>query len=341
MILADDPVPYDPRIFLRGNPNRVGDNVPRRFLDVLNASKRPFSNGSGRLELARSIARRDNPLTARVFVNRVWMHHFGAGLVRTPGDFGVRSEPPSHPELLDHLAARFMDEGWSIKKLHQSIMLSAVYQQASFSPPNKEGLGGSAPEGSSNTNSRHQGADAPRSPETLDPENRLLWRMNRRRLDFEGLRDSLLFAAGSLDRQIGGPPVNLLAGTPRRAVYGFIDRLALPGLLRTFDFPSPDTTSPLRDTTTVAPQALYLMNSPFALDCAQKLARRSESPGDKDFLRRVTRLHQLALSRVPTPDELRLAEEFFGSEPAARESAVTWERYAQALLLSNEFAFVD
>ena len=191
----------------------------------------PFRDGGGRLELARAIACRDNPLTARAIVNRVWMHHFGTPLVATPGDFGLRSEPPTHPELLDHLASRFMEEGWSIKSLHRRIMLSSTYQQRS---------------------------DDRSEARALDPENTLYWRVNRRRLDFEATRDALLAVSGRLSGRIGGPPMPSLTGTePRRTIYGFIDRLNLPGLYRTFDFPDPTHDQPRRDQTTVAPQACF------------------------------------------------------------------------------------
>ena len=247
MSLEDSPTPVEPRVFIRGNPNNLGERVPRRFLAVLSGPDRqPFRDGSGRLELARAIAVRDNPLTARALVNRVWMHHFGTPLVATPGDFGLRSEPPTHPELLDHLAARFMDDGWSIKALHRRIMLSATYQQQSDDRPEAR---------------------------AIDPENALYWRMNRRRLDFEATRDALLAVSGRLDGRIGGPPMPGLTGPDanRRTLYGFIDRLNLPGLYRTFDFPDPNATSPKRDQTTVAPQALFLMNHPFAIDAARAI----------------------------------------------------------------------
>ena len=226
--------------------------MPRRFLAVLSGPDRqPFRDGSGRLELARAIASRDNPLTARALVNRVWMHHFGTPLVATPGDFGLRSDPPTHPELLDHLAARFMADGWSIKKLHRRIMLSSVYQQRSDDRPEAR---------------------------AVDPENALYWRTNRRRLDFEATRDAILAVAGRLDGRIGGPPMPSLTGTDahRRTLYGFIDRLNLPGLYRTFDFPDPNATSPRRDQTTIAPQALFLMNHPFAIDAARAILSRPE-----------------------------------------------------------------
>ncbi|HEY2249495.1 MAG TPA: PSD1 and planctomycete cytochrome C domain-containing protein [Planctomycetaceae bacterium] len=351
MVLVDDPVPYEPRIFLRGNPNRPGNHVPRQFLGFLSDKAEPFARGSGRLELARAIADRHNPLTARVFVNRVWQNHFGAGLVRTPSDFGIRSEPPSHPELLDYLAATFMEQGWSMKSLHRQIMRSAVYQQQAISDlgpvvsdagiselENAKSIPDSRLTGVSNPKSE---IPNPKSASLLDPENRLLSHKPRRRLDFEPLRDSLLAVSGTLDLSVGGPSVNLLAGSNRRTVYGFIDRLALPGLLRTFDFPSPDATSGGRDQTTVAPQALYLLNGPLALDCARKVLARPEIAGEKDYTRRIDLLYGLLFSRSPAASDRQLADEFFGPDPASRESNELWERYIHALLLTNEFAFVD
>ena len=178
MVLNDAPRPTDPHVFVRGNPGRAGKAVPRQFLKVLSgAERKPFTHGSGRLDLARAIADPRNPLTARVLVNRVWMFHFGTGLVATPSDFGLRSDPPSHPELLDLLALDFIRSGWSIKSLHRRIMLSSVYQQTS-------------------------GAIA--ASETRDPNNRLLWRYPRRRLDFESMRDALLAVSGHLDETMGG-----------------------------------------------------------------------------------------------------------------------------------------
>ncbi len=344
MVLVDDVVPYHPRVFLRGNPNRPGNSVPRQFLGFLNEKAEPFAQGSGRLELARAITDRKNPLTARVFVNRVWQNHFGTGLVRTPSDFGVRSDPPSHPELLDYLAATFMENGWSVKGLHREIMKSAVYQQESsisdlgfrISDDEKNATNRRLP----NTNPKSEIRNPKLGP-LVDPENRLLRFMPRRRLDFESLRDSLLAVSGMLDLSVGGASVNLQAGSNRRTVYGFIDRLALPGLLRTFDFPSPDATSGGRDQTTVAPQALYLMNGPLALDCARKVLARPEIAGEKDFSRRIDLLYALLFSRIPTPEDRQLADEFFGPEPVSRESNEAWERYIHALLLTNEFAFVD
>ena len=311
-VLVDATTPYEPCVFLRGNPNNRGESVPRRFLSVLAGSnQRPFQHGSGRLELARAIADRQNPLTARVLVNRVWLHHFGKGLVGTPSDFGLRSDTPTHPELLDHLAATFMNDGWSIKKLHRRIVLSAAYQE--------------------------QSADCP-DGRRVDPENTLLWKMNRRRLDFEAMRDALLAVSGRLDRTHGGPPVkNILSKSGRRTVYGFLDRLYVPGLYRAFDFPSPDASSPQRDTTTIPQQALFLMNHPFVIECARHLVQSPEIAAEKDCARRVERLYRRLYGRGPTAEEVNLAREFMGGGMEVNR----WLRYAQGLLMTNEFAFLD
>ncbi len=312
--VEDAPTPVEARVFIRGNPNSLGESAPRRFLAILTGTERkPFRDGTGRLELARSIASRDNPLTARALVNRVWMHHFGSPLVATPGDFGLRSEPPTHPELLDHLAARFMNEGWSIKRLNRWIMLSSTYQQQSNDQP--EGRG-------------------------LDPENALYWRMNRRRLDFEATRDAILAVAGRLNGVIGGPPMSSLtdAGANRRTLYGFIDRLNLPGIYRTFDFPDPTTTNPRRDQTTVAPQALFLMNHSFVIDAADCILRRPEISDGHETAMKIERLYRLIYNRSPGNEELRIAREFLGqvaTEPSR------WRSYIQALLIANEFVYVD
>ncbi|MBY0514298.1 MAG: DUF1549 and DUF1553 domain-containing protein, partial [Gemmataceae bacterium] len=198
MVVFDADRPFDPRVFERGNPGRPGEAVPRQFLRIANPTRKPFGPGSGRLDLAREIVSPDNPLTARVFVNRVWLHHFGRGLVGTPGDFGLRGDPPTHPELLDWLAAEFVARGWSVKQLHHLVMTSETYRQASLDRP--EGV-------------------------ATDPDNRLLWRMNRRRLEFEPLHDAVLAVSGQLDPIPGGPPVRLFGGNRRRAVYGYVDRL--------------------------------------------------------------------------------------------------------------------
>ena len=247
MVINDAPQPVEPHVFIRGNPGRPGKAVPRRFLRLLaEPDRRPFQKGSGRLEMARAIADPKNPLTARVLVNRAWLWHFGKGLVDTPSDFGLRSDPPSHPELLDYLASEFIASGWSLKTLHRRIMLSSTYQQRS--EPRADGL-------------------------ERDPENRLVWRFNRQRLDFESMRDSLLAVSGVLDPAIGGPAASITEPpfSTRRTIYGFIDRQNLDGLYRTFDFAVPDATSPRRFVTTVPQQALFLMNSPFLHEQARRL----------------------------------------------------------------------
>ncbi len=325
-ILVDAAIPTNPRVFLRGNASSPGEAVPRQFLKVLTrGEQRPFQHGSGRLELSRAIADRNNPLTARVLVNRVWMNHFGAGLVHTPSDFGLRGESPTHPELLDYLAWRFMDEGWSIKNLHRLVMLSSVYQQQS----------------QNNLEAKER-----------DPENILLWKMNRRRLDWEALRDSLLAVSGQFDLTIGGPAVNLFP-TPfstRRSVYGFIDRQNLPNLLRTFDFVPPDATSPQRHQTTVPQQALFLMNSTFLKECSQRLAARPDLQQAATNSERIDFVHRLVFGRPAGQEEIALGRKYMespgasGGETSPAEPSPylsLWEEYVQTLLLSNEFVFVD
>ncbi len=309
----------EPRILVRGNPTRPGKRVPRHFLTALGQGEpRPFAAGTARLELARAIVSPNNPLTARVLVNRVWALHFGAGLVRTPSNFGLRGEAPTHPELLDFLAQHLIDEGWSIKKLHRWIMLSNVYQQASRDVADYR---------------------------VRDPENRLLWKMSRRRLDFEALRDSILSAAGRLDLTLGGPSIDLASsGAKRRTLYGLIDRQGLPGMLPTFDFASPDAHSPQRYTTTVPQQALFLMNSPFLVEMAKAFAARDDVKALGNPADRVARMIGIAWGRAPSHDETKLALTFFEDDQRASASGGSldaWEAFAQALLLSNEFAYVD
>ncbi len=362
MVLADLPKPKDSAVFIRGQAETKGEVVPRRFLEVLSPEGRaaPFAkDSSGRLDLARCIAAKTNPLTARVVVNRVWMHHFGEGFVRTPDDLGTQSEPPTHPELLDYLASYFMESGWSLKKLHRVIMLSRVYQE------------------SSDTNKQY---------EQIDSQNRLLWRANIRRLDFEAMRDSLLVFSGRLDRTLGGQPVNLTDEpySYRRSVYGYIDRGNLPELMQSFDFSDPDMPNSKRATTIVPQQALFLMNSPMAVDVARRIIARREISGASDDLARVIALYRVIFQRNPRPPEIQTAMQFVGTEMKAqpllaapadpklnaklnakrgemkkngykdgtkaiqnegelveRKPLTPWETYAQALLFSNEAAYVN
>jgi hypothetical protein len=342
MVLVDRPQPVDPRVFLRGNPNNPGPAVPRQFLEVLAGDQRlPFKEGSGRLELAQAIASPDNPLTARVLVNRVWLHLMGAGLVSTPSDFGIRSDPPSHPELLDYLAARFVEEGWSIKKLIRAIVLSDTYQQESGVRSQESGV---RSQGSGVGGQGSQTSEVSKTSEVLDPENRLLSRAHRRRLDFEALRDALLTVAGNLDARQGGPAVDIVKSpfSGRRTLYGFVDRQNLPGMFRTFDFASPDASSPQRYETTVPQQALFLLNNPFVQDQARSVAKRADAEQPLDIGAKIQRLYRIVYARPATPEEERLGEEFLRSAAAGATFEMTpWQRYAQVLLLANEFMFVD
>ncbi|MGH9844020.1 MAG: PSD1 and planctomycete cytochrome C domain-containing protein [Blastocatellia bacterium] len=310
--LEDTPELKPGHVFLRGKPENKGENVQPRFLLILaGENRRPFTEGSGRLELARAIADRNNPLTSRVIVNRVWQRHFGAGLVRTPSDFGTRGDPPTHPELLDHLARTFVDDGWSLKKLHRRIMLSRAYRQ---------------------------GSEDNAAARLLDPENKLLWRFNRRRLDAEELRDSLLVASGKLDRAMGGLPVSAQAWpfTSRRTIYSFIDRALVPNDLRVFDFPNAELHSAGRDLTTSPQQALMMMNSAFVIEQAKAVIERPEVAAEPDPRKRIERLYRLIYGRAPTREEVRLGLDFIrdpangGNEqtPLDEQRASAW-RYGQ------------
>ncbi len=299
-----DSNPHDGVVFRRGNPANGGEVAPRRFLSALTkpgVEREHWTSGSGRLELAKSIASKDNPLTARVFVNRIWQDHFGAGIVRTPSDFGHQGEKPTHPELLDYLASTFMENGWSIKKLHRFIVTSNTYRQSSN--PTAQTL-------------------------AADPDNRLVSRMNRHRLDMEQMRDSLMNAAGRLDiKQVGGKSVDLWAKpfTGRRAVYGFVERQNLPGTFRTFDFASPDSTSARRFTTTVPQQALFFLNSALAVEDAQDLVKRPEIAKASDDGQRVRRLYLLLFQRLPDADELASGVAYLHhGEPSVMAPDAVW-----------------
>ncbi len=371
MAVVDSPNPHDSPVFVRGQAGVTGDMVPRRFLEVLsNGHPEPFKNGSGRLELAQAIANKSNPLTARVIVNRVWMHHFGQGFVRTPDDLGTQSETPSHQELIDYLSSYFMEQGWSFKKLHKLIMLSHVYQESST--PNAATL---------------------KIYEGIDPENRLLWRANIRRLDFEAFRDSLLVMSGRLDTTIGGQPVNLTDEpySYRRSVYGYIDRGNVPELLQNFDFSRPDMPNSARTTTIVPQQALFLMNSPMVIDVARRILMQPDFRTAGADFKRVQEIYLTVYQRNPRVirdagiDEITMATRYIASEAAkqaeimvnmkdvtakatekakkrsddmANMSSATkaiqnegevierrplnaWETFAQALLFSNEAAYIN
>lgn len=297
----------DPRVFLRGDPQTPGDAVPRRYVLCLAGEKRePFKPGNGRLEMAQAIIRPDNPLTARVMVNRIWLGHFGQGIVRTPSDFGVRGEAPTHPELLDFLASYFVENGWSIKKLHRLILLSNTYRMSDADDP---------------TNRK------------IDPDNRSLWRMNRRRLDFEQMRDSLLVAGNTLDEALGGRSVDITRPpySARRTLYCMVDRSNLPSMYRIFDFANPDAHTADRFVTISPQQSLFLLNSPFVAQQARQLAARSEVTGQPDARGRIAALYRLLYSRLPTEQESAIGERFLKTalvrEEQAREARPSPWRY--------------
>ena len=303
--LVDTPLPQTGRVFLRGNPVRPGELVPR----VVPASigrQAKVPNGSGRLELAQSVTHADHPLLARVWVNRVWMNCFGDGLSRTPGDFGIRGDIPSHPELLDYLAKDLIDHGWSTRRLLRLILASDTWQRSS---------------------------NAPEESRIKDPENRLLSRRDTARVDFEALRDSMLAVSGRLDATSGGASSADLNST-RRTLYLHIDRLQVPGLFRQFDFPSPDATAAKRDVTTTPLQALWLMNHPFGLACADALVRRAGDSGKREVW--VKSIYRMALQRDPEPDETMLMIRFL--EQAGADAP---RQAAQVILAGNEFSFIN
>ncbi len=289
MVLQDVQPLYQPAVFLRGNPSREGQSVPRQFLEVLSTEqRRPFRSGSGRLELAQQIVSGDNPMTARVMVNRTWRHHFGRGLVETPSNFGIQGELPSHAELLDWLSIRFIESGWSVKELHRLILRSATYRQSSLPSIKIASLV----------------ADR-------DPENKLLSHFRRHRLDFEAMRDSMLSVSDLLDHKSGGPPTDLFTTMPpRRSVYGFIDRMDLPNLLRSFDYPDPAASSPKREETTVPPQGLFFMNHPFVIRCADALSTHPDLCLIDDPSERAVVAFTLVLGRSPSPGEEAIARRY-------------------------------
>lgn len=311
LVLSDRDFVVEPQIFRRGNPANKGEVVPRQFLAVIAGDERePFHEGSGRRELAEAIVAPSNPLTARVWVNRIWLHHFGAGLVTTPSDFGLRADPPSHPELLDWLASELIASGWSTKTIHRAIVLSSTYQQSSL-----------------------PGSERAALALEKDPGNRLLWRQNSRRLSFEQFHDSLAFNAGELDSSLGGEPSDLfapIAGKYRRALYGRIDRQFLPGVLRVFDFANPDLHSPQRLETSVPQQALFLLNHPYVAGRSKALNKRVEASGSDTDAAKVHRLYQLVYQRSPAPAELEAALEFLDAaarapaEPTLAMTAAAW-----------------
>ncbi len=325
--------PQNVAMQIRGNAANVGAVVSRRFVSVLSPSEpAPFKNGSGRLELANSIVTDAAPLAARVIVNRIWAHHFGRGLVATPSNFGTQGEKPSHPELLDDLAARFIEHGWSLKWLHREIVLSATYRQRSG-----EGRG---TRGEHNSNSPL--APNP-SPLSHDPENIWLSRMPVRKLDVEAWRDAMLVATDEMDRRLGGEPRELSeVGHQRRTIYGTVRRRELSDLLRLHDFPDPVAHSGSRMPTTTPLQQLFVLNSSFMQARAEALACFVLAERRGDLVVQVTLAHERLFSRAALADEITTGVEFLKSSQAEGVTLdAAWRQYAQALLASNELQFVD
>ena len=311
--IVEDGAPQDLNLFIRGNVDRKGPIVPRHFLSILSpATPVPFKEGSGRKELALAIANTNNPLTARVMVNRLWGLLFGQPIVLTPSNFGHSGQPPSNPALLDDLAIRFMDSGWSIKGIVREMVLSSTYRQTAAA------------------NAR----DA-----KVDPSNELLWRMNRRRLTVEQWRDGVLFADGRLKFE-GGKSVEVDdPANPQRTVYARISRLKLNDLLMQFDYPDANVHAEKRSVTNTSIQKLFMLNSPFMLAQAKALAARLAADAPESDEARIGRAYGLLFGRAPAKDEMRLAIEFLQEPESAAMSR--WEQYAQILLASNEALYVD
>lgn len=336
MAVIDRQPPANSYVFLRGNPGNRGPDATRRFLTVLSKGNEPYpESSSGRRELAEQIVSRDNPLTARVIVNRVWMHHFGKPLVATPSDFGVRCEEPTQLKLLDFLADYLQRHDWSIKSLHRLILTSHAFRQVS---------------------------QRPLDVVTADPENRFYVGMNRRRMEWEALRDSMLLVAGQLDTtSIGGPAVDMFRSqaSNRRSIYGTIDRQDLPNLLRSFDFASPDTSIAVRPQTTVPQQSLFLMNGALVQELSAKIVANESWREIRDPTHQVQTLFRQVLLRPATPDEVEQCLQFLAAferpsteiaetadhvdEAARMEQQLSkrWQMLVQLLLMSNEFCFVD
>ena len=309
------------QVYVRGNPSNRGTWAAKGFLQIFSEGERPTEQKAAqelkytRLDLADAIASADNPLTARVIVNRVWQWHFGRGLVGSSSNFGLAGEEPSHPALLDWLTVQFVKNGWSLKWLHRQIISSAAYQASSA-------------QHASNAN--------------MDADNRFFWRFNRRRLDVESWRDALLSVSGQLDLSMGGRTVSLSdAKNRRRTVYAKISRHELDGLLRLFDFPDANVSAAKRTETTVPQQQLFVLNSPFFVDQARGFANRLREETTEDSAR-VQRAYQLAFGREPSAEELQLGLAFAAGDVTAEGDKVSrWEQYCQALLATNEFLYVD
>ena len=334
--------PVDCHVCVRGSVHNRGAQIARGFMRVIDfAGDKIPADRSGRLQLARWIGSSQNPLTARVIVNRIWHHLFGAGLVRTVDNFGRTGEMPSHPELLDYLASRFIEDGWSIKSTIKRIMLSRTYQLSSTSSFNAQ------PQAPART--------AQSTPKRGDPENRLLWRMNRRRLDAEAIRDAILMVSGQLDLTPGGSTIQTDAKSEfgykirsnRRSVYVPVFRNTLHELFDVFDFADPNLAIGRRNTSTLPTQALYMMNSPFSLEHSQHAAGLLlKEKGSSDGMR-IQTAYEESLGRRPSPNEKDLALKFIGQsiensdEKTDKTMIEVWGQFYQALFASIDFRYVE
>ena len=329
----------DVAVHIRGNPSKTGPVVPRRFLSVLSAApQRTFTQGSGRRELAEAIVTDAAPLAARVFVNRIWKQHFGRGLVTTPSNFGTQGDRPSHPALLDDLAARFVENGWSTKWLHRELVLSATYQQCATIAD----FGLRIADSQTNPQSPIRNPQSKiRNPQSPDPDNLWLARMPVRRLDVESWRDALHAVSGQLETSLGGPSVELLdAQNRRRTLYGTVKRRELADVLRLHDFPDPVSHSASREPTTTPLQQLFVLNSPFLQQQSAAFVRRLLAEAGSDPAAQVRHAYRLLFGRDATTEQIELAVEFISQSPPDAQAAA-WEQLAQVWLASNEFLFVD
>jgi hypothetical protein len=329
--LVRDTGPRDVNVMIRGDVTNTGPVVPRRFLRILcEGEPGAFSHGdSGRRELADAIASPDNPLTARVIVNRIWGAHFGRPLVGTPSNFGFLGERPTHPDLLDDLAVRFMEHGWSLKWLHREIVLSATYRQRSS--PRNDGT---------SIASEDADHDAPEDlfrSAAIDPANTLLWRMNRKRLSVEQWRDAILAVTGRLEHHVGGR--SIVPSDPaarRRTVYAARSRYDLNRMLALFDFPDANIHAPRRNETTTPLQKMFVLNSPFMAEQAAALAERVTAEEPASTEKRIRRLYELLYARAPLDSEARVGLEFLDNADACRLA-----EYAHVLLAANEMLVID
>lgn len=358
MIVKDKDKPIDSKIYIRGEKTKLGDVAPRRFLTFLNHENETFKQGSGRLELAQAIASNQNPMTARAIVNRVWMWHFGEGLVKSADDLGNMASKPTNQELLDWLAGWFMENDWSLKKLHKLIMKSATYRQSSEPNPVYA---------------------------LRDAENKYIWHYPIRRMDFESIRDSLIQITGKMDKTIGGKPVNITDEpfSYRRSIYGYVDRSSISDLMMQFDFSDPEMANSKRASSIVPQQALFFMNSPMVVDAARAVTERKDFQNARDDDEKIKVIYAVLFQRYPKGKETALGKEFIQEaskefkaqpiknkaqatpmlieealettvlnnnntgilknvgKPIERKQITPWESYIQALIMSNEFVYFN